>query len=109
MKHGEAVAIGMLCEAYISHKLLGLTNEELHQIVAFVEKNYTYYDSQWDEKELIVFMHNDKKNLNGKFNLTLLKKIGKAKIDMDCSSELISESLSFYQNLKHNFPTQHSA
>jgi 3-dehydroquinate synthetase len=43
-------------------------------------------------------MQNDKKNINSEINFTLLKKIGKAKIDCYCSVDLILESLEFYKN-----------
>ena len=43
-------------------------------------------------------MQNDKKNINSEINFTLLKKIGKAKIDCYCSTNLIIESLEFYKN-----------
>jgi 3-dehydroquinate synthase len=109
LKHGEAVAIGMLCEAFISNKLLGLSNKELNQIVQFVGQNFSHYKSQWDVHELISYMKNDKKNYKGNYNFSLLKKVGKAKIDVDCSTDLILESLSYYQGLGQQFPSQHSA
>jgi 3-dehydroquinate synthase len=43
-------------------------------------------------------MQNDKKNINSEINFTLLKKIGRAKIDCYCSIDLIIESLDFYKN-----------
>ena len=109
LKHGEAVAIGMLCEAYISNKILDLSNKELNQIVQFVGKNFSHYKGQWDVNELISYMKNDKKNYKGNYNFSLLKKVGKAKIDVDCNTDLILDSLSFYQSLSQQFPSQHSA
>jgi 3-dehydroquinate synthase len=109
LKHGEAVAIGMLCEAFISNKLLGLSNKELNQIVQFISKNFSHYKGKWELNELISYMKNDKKNYKGNYNFSLLKKVGKAKIDVDCSTDLILESLTYYQGLGQQFPSQLSA
>lgn len=98
LKHGEAVAIGIICESYLSYKINKLTKEEFELIVKFTFKNFEKYISNWNNKELLKIMQNDKKNINSEINFTLLKKIGKAKIDCYCSIELILESLEFYKN-----------
>src|SRR6185312_6735963 len=33
LTHGEAIAIGMICEAYLSYKKLGMSKDELDEIV----------------------------------------------------------------------------
>jgi hypothetical protein len=43
-------------------------------------------------------MKNFSMNNNSNINFTLLKKIGKAVIDCNCSNELIIEALEFYKN-----------
>jgi 3-dehydroquinate synthase len=48
---------------------------------------------------LIDIMKNDKKNRQGLINFTLLKKIGKAKIDINCHDDLIAKSIEYYRNL----------
>jgi 3-dehydroquinate synthase len=98
LKHGEAVAIGIICESYLSYKSDKLSKGEFDLIVKFVFKNFDKYISNWNNKELLKIMHNDKKNINSEINFTLLKKIGKAKIDCYCSVDLIIESLNFYKN-----------
>ena len=98
LKHGEAVAIGIICESYLSHKSHKLSKEEFDLIVKFVFKNFDKYISNWNHNELLKIMQNDKKNINSEINFTLLKKIGKAKIDCYCSIDLIIESLEFYKN-----------
>jgi 3-dehydroquinate synthase len=45
LKHGEAIAIGMICEAYLSKTQLELTNEQLREISTFIRtyfKNILY-------------------------------------------------------------------
>ncbi|MFZ4798566.1 MAG: 3-dehydroquinate synthase family protein, partial [Bacteroidia bacterium] len=100
LKHGEAVAIGIICESYLSHKNYKLSNEEFEVIVKFIFKNFDKYISNWNNKELLKIMQNDKKNINSEINFTLLKKIGKAKINCHCTTDLIIESLNFYKNFE---------
>lgn len=98
LKHGEAVAIGIICESYLSNKSNKLSNEEFELIVNFVSKNFEKYVSNWNYNELLIIMQNDKKNINSEINFTLLKKIGKAKINCYCDNNLIIESLDYYKN-----------
>lgn len=98
LKHGEAVAIGIICETYISYKLYNIDDKDLERVVKFITANFNKYMPKWDTNELFKIMQNDKKNNNSNINFTLLKKIGKAVIDCNCSNELIIEALEFYKN-----------
>ena len=100
LKHGEAVAIGIICESYLSYKCNKLSKEEFDLIVQFIFKNFDKYMSNWNNKKLLKIMQNDKKNINSEINFTLLKKIGKAKINCFCSIDLIIESLEYYNNFE---------
>jgi 3-dehydroquinate synthetase len=42
-------------------------------------------------------MRNDKKNDAGFINFTLLKRIGKAKINIHCQEDLIIKALDYYR------------
>jgi 3-dehydroquinate synthase len=99
IKHGEAIAIGMICEAYISASIQGLSQEELRKISSYFSERFLKYKGKLPVKELIEYMKNDKKNEEGFINFTLLKKIGKAKINATCHEDLIIKSLEYYQNL----------
>jgi len=99
LKHGEAVVIGMLCEAYISKQILGLNNKELNQMADFYTQTFKKYTEPFNAKELLHIMQNDKKNQEGNINFTLLKKIGKAKTDVYCETDIITESLNYYASL----------
>jgi len=64
ISHGEAIAIGMLCEGYISTKLGHLTKEELSQIET-IFKNYHFplqISSKVTKDKLIAAMALDKKS-----------------------------------------------
>lgn len=97
--HGEAIAIGMICEGWLSHKILGLPFEKLEEIVRFVARFYDdYHIYESDFPELIDLMTKDKKNENQEINFSLIQPIGKAVINQTASEILIRESLAFYNN-----------
>jgi len=49
-----------------------------------------------DIDHLMEIMKHDKKNKGGKFNFSLLRKLGKAVHDIDVDDEIIRESIEFY-------------
>ncbi len=98
LKHGEAVAIGIVCESYISHKINKFPLIDLNLIVSFIKKHFKKYHCRWDEILLIKNMSHDKKNNSRKINFTLLNSIGDPIVNCNCTDELICESLNYYKN-----------
>ncbi len=97
--HGEAIAIGMICESWLSHKIVGLPIEELAEITSFFLQIYDSYDlSHLAYEKLIQLMANDKKNIGTAINFSLLPKAGSVKINQTCAPSLIMESLDYYQS-----------
>ena len=96
--HGEAVAVGMICEAYLSRKCCGLPSEELDAITKFIITVFNPKTVKFSVKSLITFMKQDKKNSDGEINFTLLSAIGKAETNNSCSEVLIEESVHFYNS-----------
>jgi len=95
--HGEAVAIGMICESYLSNKLTGLSSKSLEDITSSMLKLYKPFDlEETSYANLLELMRHDKKNKGGKMNFTLLRRIGDAVIDQLCNDDLITESLIYY-------------
>lgn len=95
--HGEAVAIGIVCETYLSLKKLQLTLDELNDIVSLINVIYPYQLIERDDyHRLIEFMKHDKKNKKSQISFTLLDKIGSAQIDQSCSVDEIIDALDFY-------------
>lgn len=98
--HGLAVANGMICESYLSCLKAGLKQEEFTAIVDFISRRFGRIEfSEKDIKKLIALMMHDKKNTGDKVNFTLVKKIGKAKINNYCTEYEITRALKFYRNL----------
>lgn len=101
--HGEAIAIGMICESYISNSKGELTANDLKTITTTIDSFYNFH--QLDESnfyQLIELMKNDKKNESSEINFTLLSKIGAADFNQEVEVELILESLNYYNSLKRD-------
>ncbi|WP_224490543.1 3-dehydroquinate synthase [Robertkochia flava] len=97
--HGEAIAIGMVMEAYLSHELCQLPLEKAEWIKkCFLEYFGKVEISAEDLQEIISLLKFDKKNASGTVNFVLLRDIGKPETDKAVSNELISKSLAFYNN-----------
>lgn len=97
--HGEAIAIGMVCEAYLSHIVCGFSLEDLGDLSRLIHRIYGIREVPADHfRQLVSLMKNDKKNDQGRISFTLLESAGKGIWDQHCSSEAIQESLDFYNN-----------
>ena len=99
LSHGESIAIGMICESYLSCRENLLSKQELEEITRFVLLKYKYYViNPSSDKEIIKLMQHDKKNDNKNINFTLLQEIGQGITDKYCSIKSIKESLNYYRN-----------
>jgi len=100
LTHGEAIAIGMICEAYLAHKKTGLSGNEMAEIVKVISSLYPKYQLKETSYEaLLSIMMKDKKNQNGRINCTLLTHIGQCNLDNICTDAELCESLSYYASL----------
>ena len=98
--HGEAIAAGMISEAYLSYKYGDLSEEELTQITQYlisVYGNLPLQDLEFDQ--LMRKMSHDKKNLGTAINFTFLDKIGASSINHTANPVQIKESIDYYVNL----------
>ena len=95
--HGHAIALGMICESYLSTLMTGLGQKDLNQIVSVIKSNFPLCPINRESyPDLIDIMRKDKKSINGKIAFTLIKKPGSAVINQFCPVEMIEESLDFY-------------
>lgn len=100
LTHGEAIAIGMICEAKLSQLKAGLSDAELNEINEIISGLYPRYQiAEACYSELHNIMLKDKKNQAGKINCTLLTKIGHCRIDNICTEDELCESLRYYSAL----------
>lgn len=94
--HGEAIAIGMICESYLSRKYCGLPSKEMEDIHSFIRSIFDPKPVKHSFQSLVSIMKQDKKNRDAEINFTLLNSIGKAEINNSCAEELIEESIKYY-------------
>ncbi|WP_353124737.1 3-dehydroquinate synthase [Parapedobacter pyrenivorans] len=98
--HGEAIAVGMICEAYLAHRINGLDDDALADIIRTFRMHFPDYQyGQEIYAQLIALMKNDKKNTGHHIGFALLNKIGACDIDVFVEEGLIKESLDFYREL----------
>ncbi|RZN84008.1 MAG: 3-dehydroquinate synthase [Winogradskyella sp.] len=98
--HGEAIAIGMILESYISTKVCNLSGEALDEISKGILKTFAKVNfDENDYKYIMELMKHDKKNSHGIVKFVLLETIGKAKIDCEVSNDIILEAFDYYKNL----------
>ncbi len=97
--HGEAIAVGLITEAFIAQKRGLLRNEELGQISEYVLKIFGKIKiANEDLGTVAELAMQDKKNRENKILCVLLDGIGKARWDCEISQEEVKGALTFYQS-----------
>jgi len=97
--HGEAIAIGMILESYISLEKKLLSQDEYNQIKTTIKTIYD--DVQFDEKDIepiLELLIHDKKNEYGNIQFALIDGIGKIKINQSVENELILKAFEDYKS-----------
>lgn len=96
--HGEAIAIGMILEGYLSHQLTGLPKTEMEDIKAtFLQRYKKVAFSDNDIDAILNLLKFDKKNSHGNINFVLLKNIGEATYDITIPPELYRAAFAYYK------------
>ena len=98
--HGEAVAIGIVCELYLSNHYMGFPIQNLIEVAKIIGMYFKSIRFNVDiYKTLIELMHHDKKNSEGKISFSLVSGFGQYKYDVNCTNEDICQSFSFYNQM----------
>lgn len=99
LTHGEAIAIGMICESYISNKLLNFSTNKVTEIKETILSIFPKIILQEaDFSAILDLLKHDKKNVSGNVNFVLLYDFEDYKLDCKVSQELIIESLLYYNS-----------
>lgn len=93
INHGEAVALGMIGELYLSVKEKGFPKDKFETIRKEIKNKFPAFNTQGIESELLNTMMHDKKNIDSKINFTLLYDVGKYEIDNYCAKTDVIEAL----------------
>ncbi|CAN5445583.1 3-dehydroquinate synthase [soil metagenome] len=94
LKHGEAIAIGMIGETYLSKQICGLNESDANDIFQFIRKYYPL-TLDFDIDAIIEIMKGDKKNISDKINFSLIKAIGEPVINQNTDEATIRQALEF--------------
>ena len=98
--HGEAIAIGMVCEAYIAYRKKLINEATFNEIAQYLLKVYPAASiTKQDIEKITPLTLQDKKNTKGTINASLLETTGKALYDQPISFQEIKESMEKYNEL----------
>lgn len=97
LTHGEAIAIGMICESYISYKLFDFSEKKAKEIKDNLIHIYGKVTITEDDfTGILDLLKHDKKNVNGNINFVLLNEVEDFKLDCKVDTEMVVASLYFY-------------
>jgi 3-dehydroquinate synthase len=100
LTHGEAIAVGMICEAYLSTKNSTLSIDELNDISGYIKSIYPFHAIKPKSFTAILeLMKSDKKNEHGQINFSLLESIGKCEFNCKVAETDITDSLLYYSSV----------
>src|SRR5690606_8601039 len=95
--HGEAIAVGMVLECFLSNMHLGFPKNTVDEIKSVFQ---TYFHTVYFDKEsiqdIISYLIFDKKNYNEEVNFVLLKALGNPVLDIRVSNHDIIEAFGYY-------------
>ncbi len=92
--HGEAIALGMRCEALIAHRLNYINSREFKEIDTAFKRIYGEFELEKRLFEKVLKRcRQDKKNENGEIKMSLLDTIGQANFDIAVSEETIKDAI----------------
>ncbi len=98
--HGEAIAIGMVCETWLSWRLVGLPLDDMTSINKFLIELYGHEPIPAQAFEyLLALLRNDKKNEHNRILFSLIPSIGKVAVNQEVDTDDIIDSLNYYNSL----------
>ncbi len=101
--HGEAVAVGMVAESWLSCQLGSLSGEDLAAIGRYCLSVYGFQKiPEGSFPRLLELMQQDKKNDAAEINFTLLDRPGACTVNRTATVDMIARSLDYYNSLGTN-------
>ncbi len=95
--HGEAIAIGMIAEAYLAKERSFISESDLNQIASYLVKIYgAVFISAADIEAILPLTLQDKKNEHNTILCTLLEQVGKANYNQEITLDEIRLGLQYY-------------
>lgn len=97
--HGEAIAVGMIAEAYIAQQKNLLSHPELIDIKNYLIRVYPKVSLPASFGQIMKLMLQDKKNKGNKILMALPDGIGQARWDIEVSPAEVEEALNYYRSV----------
>ncbi|MCP4521733.1 MAG: 3-dehydroquinate synthase [Cytophagales bacterium] len=98
--HGEAIAIGMICESFVAKEKGFISDNDLQEIAEYIIKIYGHHPvNEEDFEEIISLTIHDKKNENNIVLASLLEEVGNANFNQPLSAKDIKDSILYYNQL----------
>lgn len=98
--HGEAIALGMICEGFLSFQKVGLSYQELTHLSDFLLRIYGKVQFSIDQLDPILDLClQDKKNEGSTLMFSLLQSIGDCTYNIPVSREEIRQAILHYHHL----------
>ncbi|MBW7674532.1 3-dehydroquinate synthase [Chryseobacterium chendengshani] len=98
--HGEAVALGMICETHLSYLEGLLSKGDSETVITNIQKYYPFIDlREFTDEGILKLLLNDKKNTDNKINFSLLSEIGFCVYNYECDIKNIQKCLDYYRLL----------
>ena len=101
--HGEAIAVGMICESFLSTKKSTLSEQDLELITEYILRLYgCQMIPEGDVKEIIALTSQDKKNEGDKIKCSLLNRIGDCAFNIEIDHHDIEASIEYFNTNSKN-------
>jgi 3-dehydroquinate synthase len=101
LRHGEAIAIGMIAEAFLSKEKTGLSDQELDEITEHIRRVYPLKSiPESDFPAIQQLALQDKKNSEAQIKCVLLEATGSAVYDVVIDADDIEVALKYYNQMK---------
>jgi len=97
--HGEAIAMGMVMEAFIACEKKLISEQELEEISVYLIQIFEKQEMPWGDSALIQLTKQDKKNKGNEILMALPVGVGKAKWDTVVSKDELEKSFDYYRSL----------
>ena len=97
--HGEAVAAGLVCEAFLARERGMLQNDDFQNIIHYILGVFgKVVFNEDDENFIIGLTSQDKKNKGNRILCVLLEGVGNARWDCEISPDEVKRALAFYRS-----------
>jgi 3-dehydroquinate synthase len=98
--HGEAIAMGMIMETYISTKKGMMSERELTEVSSYILSIYEKVTVPFDEATILGLTLQDKKNKGAKVMVAIPKTIGEAVWDVEVDEKELTAAMNYYKALR---------